>query len=139
MKGFTWVVKLPLESATAPPATLLLGGSQMSVIDSLGRNAPPLTVICVLGSPAVTSSERNALVGVGVGIGDGEGVGEGEGVGDGEGEGEAIGEGGADGVGVGVVSVSTIHTGSATKIQNSFIEARKVTSYLNGRPGYRPG
>ena len=74
MKGFTWVVKLPLESATAPPATLLLGGSQMSVIDSLGRNAPPFTVICVLGSPAVTSSERNALVG----IGDGEGVGVGQ-------------------------------------------------------------
>src|SRR5713226_7741670 len=47
----------------------------MSVIDSLGRNAPPLTVICVLGSPAVTSSERNALVGVGVGGGVGVGVG----------------------------------------------------------------
>src|SRR5258708_17610732 len=105
-----WFWKLPRPAGTAPPATLVLGGSQMSVIDSLGRNAPPLTVICVLGSPAVTSSERNALVGVGVGIGDGEGVGEGDGVGDGEGEGEAIGEGGADGGGVGVVSVSTIHT-----------------------------
>src|SRR5260370_17375935 len=46
----------------------------MSVIDSLGRNAPPFTVICVLGSPAVTSRERNALVG----IGDGEGVGVGQ-------------------------------------------------------------
>lgn len=67
---------MPLPSATAPPATLLLGGSQMSVIDSLGRNAPPLTVICVLASPAVTSSERKALVGVGVGGGVGDGVGQ---------------------------------------------------------------
>jgi hypothetical protein len=75
----------------------------MSVIDSLGRNAPPFTVICVLGSPAVTSSERNALVGVGVGTGLGEGVGDGDGegegdeMGDGDGEGESLGVGLGDG------------------------------------------
>ena len=88
---------MPLPSATAPPATLLLGGSQMRVIDSLGRKAPPLTVICVLGSPAVISSERNALVGIGVGLGLGEGVG----VGVGNGEGDAIGVGDGDGESVG--------------------------------------
>jgi hypothetical protein len=73
----------------------------MRVIDSLGRNAPPLTVICVFASPAVMSSERNALVGVGVGTGVGEGVGDGVGVGGGVGvgDGEGVGIGDADGDG----------------------------------------
>ena len=35
----------------------------------MGRNWPPLTLMTVLGPPAVTSRERNALTGVGVGHG----------------------------------------------------------------------
>jgi hypothetical protein len=132
VKGFTWVVKLPLASATAPPATLLAGGSQMSVMDSLGRNAPPLTVICVVGSPAVTSSERNALVGVGVGIGLGEGVdggvgvgvgeGEAEGDGDGDGDGESVGVGPGDG-GVGLAATRRNHRGSVARTRNRFMRS----------------
>ena len=89
--GLTLVMKFPLLSALAPPA-ILLGWSQYSVICSLGRNAPPFTVIWVVGSPAVTSSEMKALFGIGVGngLGDGMGVGLGDGVvatvGDGLGE-----------------------------------------------------
>src|SRR5437660_10335254 len=71
-KGLIRVVKLPLLSAVAEPATLF-AWSQYSVIASLGRNWPPLTVIAVFESPAVTSSVMKALTGVGVGIGVGEG------------------------------------------------------------------
>lgn len=39
----------------------------------MDRKAPPLTVICVLGPPSVTSRERKALVGMGLGDGDGHG------------------------------------------------------------------
>jgi hypothetical protein len=125
--GLTLVVKLPLASAFAPPATLLFGGSQYRVICSLARKAPPFTVICVLGPPAVTSSDRNAFTGVGVGSGLGEGVG--DGVGDGEpwGVGEGEGEGEADGVVVGegaggpVAATSRNHSGRVTRIRNLFI------------------
>jgi hypothetical protein len=106
----------------------------MSVIDSLGRNAPPLTVICVLGSPAVTSSERNALVGVGVGIGLGEGVGDGDGDGDGDGEGEGEGDEIGDGDGVGksvglglgdglLTATRRNQRGSAARTRNRFMRS----------------
>ena len=63
--GFTFTLtKLPLASAVAFPATLLVV-SQKSDMGSLGRNWPPVTVITVLTSPAVTSSEMNALAGQG--------------------------------------------------------------------------
>jgi hypothetical protein len=60
-----------------------------------------LTVIWVLGSPDVTSRERNALTGVGVGGGVGDGVGVGVGVGEGDGVGVGIGDGESVGVGEG--------------------------------------
>ena len=66
--GLTCVAKLPLESAIADPATLLLGGSQLRLMGSLGRNPEPETVMTVFASPAVTSRLRKALTGVGVGL-----------------------------------------------------------------------
>ena len=54
---------------------------------SPGLNEPPLTVIEVLGPPAVTSRLMYALTGVGVGTGLGLGLAGGEG--DAEGDGEA--------------------------------------------------
>ena len=64
--GLTLVLKLPLASAVAEPATLF-GWSQYRVTASFGRNWPPLTLMTVFEPPAVTSSERKALTGVGVG------------------------------------------------------------------------
>ena len=99
--GLTCVTKLPLPSAAAPPATLF-GWSQNRVICSLERNAPPLTVICVVGPPSVTSRERNAFWGIGLALGDGDADGDGEG--DGEGDAGAEGDGGGDAVGEGPVA-----------------------------------
>lgn len=87
--GLTLVVKFPLASAFAPPATLLLGGSQYSVMCSLARKAPPLTVMAVVAGPVATSRVTKALAGIGEGLADGSG----------DGEGEALGVGEAGGVG----------------------------------------
>ena len=47
-------------------------------VRAMGRvKAEPFTVIAVLTSPEVTSSDRNALTGIGVGLGVGVGVGQG--------------------------------------------------------------
>ena len=70
--GLTRVLKLPLASAVAPPATLS-GWSQYSVTCSFGRNWPPVTLTTVFAGPFVTSSDRKALTGIGVGDG-GQGV-----------------------------------------------------------------
>src|SRR5258706_11288128 len=89
-KGVTALVKLPLPSLVTLAATCE-SLSQYRVIDSLGRNDVPVTLMCVLGPPAATSRTMLAPSGVGVGVGvglgavlgDGLGVGVGVGVGDG--------------------------------------------------------
>src|SRR5256885_9934307 len=80
-RGWTRTLKLPLPSAVALPATLVVW-SQYRLMCWLVREWPPVTLITVVAGPAVTSSERNALIGVGKGLGDGAGVGETTGLGD---------------------------------------------------------
>jgi hypothetical protein len=94
-----------------------------------------LTVIRVFASPALTSSEMNALTGMGEGDGDGDGAGEGDG------DGVGVGLASVEGVGVGVPVAATRrnHRGSVASTRMPLIGARKVTTYLHGRPGYRPG
>jgi hypothetical protein len=79
--GVTLVAKLPLASAMADPATLLLGGSHNRPTCWFGKNADPLTEMGVLATPEVTSMVMNALgFGLGLGLGIGLGGGEGGGV-----------------------------------------------------------
>jgi hypothetical protein len=108
----TPVVKFPLASAFAPPATFVLGGSQYSVMCSLARKAPPLTVMLVVTGPVATSRVRKALAGIGEGLGDGDGVGEAAGVGE------------ACGVGVGVDrAMSRSQTGSRARTLSNLIRS----------------
>jgi hypothetical protein len=84
---------------------------------SPGRNSWPVTVMPMLGPPAVGSRPMAALTGVGVGAG----VGVGEGDGDGEGEGDGVGDAAGDaatvavGVGVGVAATNTSHKGNVAR------------------------
>jgi len=87
---------------------------------SFGRKNEPLTVIWVLGGPAVTSRERNAFTGVGVGggVGDGDGDGEGEGDGDGKAVGVGLGE-----VRVGEAATRMKHRGRVARTRISLIRS----------------
>ena len=113
----TLVVKFPLASAFAPPATLVLGGSQYSVMCSLARKAPPLTVMLVVTGPVATSSVRKALAGIGEGLGDGDG----DGVGDGEGD--ALGVDAAGGVGDGLAAMTRSQSGSRARTLSNVIRS----------------
>jgi hypothetical protein len=89
---------------------------------SFGRKNEPLTVIWLLGGPAVTSRERNALTGVGVGGGVGDGVGDGEGAGDGDGDGEAVCVGFGEGA-VGDAATRMKHRGRVARTRMSLIRS----------------
>ncbi len=85
-------------------------------------------MICVFGSPAVMSRERNALTGVGVGTGVGEGDGDGDGGGDGDGDGEAAGDGESVGSGEGA------ELGATTRNQSGRVaRTRKRFMWKPGR------
>jgi len=110
-RGWTRTLKLPLPSAVALPATLVVW-SQYRLICWLGRNWPPVTLITVVAGPAVTSSERNALIGVGKGLGDGAGVGETTGLGD---SAATVADGLAEGDGALSAATTTNQTGKNTR------------------------
>src|SRR6267143_1812773 len=61
----------------------------------------------VFRSPAVTSRERKAFVGIGLGLGEGDG--------EGDADGEAVGDGDVDGVGVSAVSNNQMGTMTRTR------------------------
>ena len=109
----TLVVKFPLASAFAPPATLVLGGSQYSVMCSLARKAPPLTVMLVVTGPVATSRVMKALAGIGEGLGDG----------DGDGDGDATGVGESCGVGEELGAMSRSQIGSSAKTLRNLIRS----------------
>jgi hypothetical protein len=82
-----------------------------------------LTVICVFGSPAVMSRERNALTGVGVGTGMGEGDGDGGGGGDGDGEAAGDGESVGSGEGGGLGATSRNQSGRVARTRKRFMRS----------------